>query len=177
MEPAVLAATKAAIQQHGAGSLTVDDLTPADLGRIAWSGGPLHTDSVAQALARVPNGEVDYLAVRSPGGYPVSKCGVDYTAHPQAGTLWQLATHGDLQGLGIGSALIKAAEDRIRARGVPWAMLGVEDDNTRARALYERLGYAECGHEQGTWPEADAQGNVSIYHAELTLMRKRLRGG
>jgi hypothetical protein len=56
-------------------------------------------------------------------------------------------------------------------------MLGVEDDNTRARALYERLGYAECGHEQGAWPEADAQGNVSIYHAELTLMRKSLRGG
>jgi ribosomal protein S18 acetylase RimI-like enzyme len=172
MEPAALAATKAAIRLHGAGSLTVDDLTPADLGLIAWSGGPLHIKAVAAALARVANGEVDYLAVRSPDGCPVSKCGVDYGANDRAGTLWQLATRDDLQGLGIGTALIKAAEGRIRARGLPWAMIGVEDNNPRARALYERLGYAECGHEQASWPEADDQGNVFLYHAELTLMRK-----
>jgi hypothetical protein len=66
MEPAVLEATRAAIREHGAGSLTVDDLTPADLERIGWSGGPTHTPAVAEALKRAEQGEVDYLAVRSP---------------------------------------------------------------------------------------------------------------
>ncbi len=174
MEPAVLDATKAAILCHGAASLTVNDLTPADLGRIAWSGGPLHRPAVAEALKRSEHGEVDYLAARSPDGSPVSIGGVDYAAHDRAGTLWQLATHGELTGLGIGTCLIAALEDRIRARGLPWAMLGVEDSNPRARALYDRLGYEACGHERASWPEADGQGNAFTYHTELTLMRKRL---
>jgi ribosomal protein S18 acetylase RimI-like enzyme len=176
MEPAVLDATRAAIRRDGAASLTVNDLTAADLGRIAWSGGPLHVPAVAHALERAEQGEVDYLAVRSPDGWPVSIGGVDYGAHNGAGTLWQLATHGELTGLGIGTCLITALEDRIGARGLPWAMLGVEVGNTRARALYDRLGYEPCGHARDSWPEADDQGNVFTYHAELTLMRKRLSG-
>jgi RimJ/RimL family protein N-acetyltransferase len=56
-------------------------------------------------------------------------------------------------------------------------MLGVEDENTRARALYDRLGYKECGHERDTWDEADEYGNIYTYHAEVTLMRKRPGGG
>jgi ribosomal protein S18 acetylase RimI-like enzyme len=174
MEPAVLEATRAAIREHGARSLTVDDLTTSDLGRIGWSGGPTHIPAVAGALKRAEHGEVDYLAVRSPDGWPVSIGGVNYLDHPGAGTLWQLATHGELTGLGLGTCLIAALEDRIRARGVPWAMLGVEESNPRARALYERLGYEACGHEQACWPEMDDQGNVVTYHTELTLMRKRL---
>jgi len=133
--------------------------------------------AVTSALRRTEQGEVDYLAVRSPGGWPVSIGGVDYAAHEGAGTLWQLATHGELAGLGIGTCLIAALEDRIRARGLPWAMQGVADSNTRARALYDRLGYEACGHEQDSWPEQDNQGNVVTYHAELTLMRKRLSDG
>ena len=160
MESAVLDTTRAAIRRDGAASLTVNDLTPADLDRIGWSGGPLHIPAVAEALERAEQGEVDYLAVRSPGGWPVSIGGVDYAAHERAGTLWQLATHGELTGLGIGTCLITALEDRIRPR-----------------ALYDRLGYEACGHAQDSWPEADDQGNVFTYHAELTLMRKRLSNG
>lgn len=174
MEPAVLEATRAAIRERGARSLTVDDLTTSDLGRIAWSGGPTYTPAVAKALKRAELGEVDYLAVRSPDGWPVSIGGVDYVAHPGAGTLWQLATHGELTGLGLGSCLIGALEDRIRARGLPWAMLGVEESNPRARALYDRLGYEACGRQEAAWPAMDDQGNVFTYHTELTLMRKRL---
>src|SRR5215472_11251120 len=144
MEPAVLDSTRAAIRDRGAGSLAVDDLTPADLGRIAWSGGPMHVSAVAEALERAERGEADYLAVRSPDGWPVSIGGVDYLAHAGAGTLWQLATHWELTGLGIGTCLIAALEDRIRVRGLPWAMLGVEESNPRAWALYDRLGYEEC---------------------------------
>jgi ribosomal protein S18 acetylase RimI-like enzyme len=68
--------------------------------------------------------------------------GVDYTLTPGAGTLWRLAVHGALQSCGIGTLLIEAAEQRIRARGLHRAELGVEECNPRARALYERLGYA-----------------------------------
>lgn len=70
----------------------------------------------------------------------------------------QLATHPDLQGLGIGSALVGAAERRITARGVNTARVGVEDDNPGARALYERLGYTDSGRRPASWESEGPDG-------------------
>jgi ribosomal protein S18 acetylase RimI-like enzyme len=122
--------------------LTVRDLTAEDLPACAWSGSPLHLKTVASALERARRGEVAYLAVCPPSGLPVAIGGIDYARTPGAGTLWQLTVHGALQSCGIGTILIQAAEQRIRARGLHRAELGVEESNLRARALYERLGYA-----------------------------------
>jgi ribosomal protein S18 acetylase RimI-like enzyme len=57
----------------------------------------------------------------------------------------QLAVHRALQSCGIGTILIEASEQRIRARGLHRAELGAEECNPRARALYERLGYIAYG--------------------------------
>lgn len=116
---------------HG---LRVDNLTEDDLPSLRWSGTPLHLVSVRRALARVPSGEVEYLAVRAPDGYPIAKVGIDYTANPGAGTLWQMATTHELRGLGIGTHLVSVAESRIRERGLLVAQVDVEDDNPRAWA-------------------------------------------
>jgi ribosomal protein S18 acetylase RimI-like enzyme len=56
-----------------------------------------------------------------------------------------LEVHPALQSCGIGTILIQAAAQRIRARGLHRAELGVEDSNPRARSLYERLGDAAYG--------------------------------
>ncbi|WP_369245197.1 GNAT family N-acetyltransferase [Streptomyces sp. R41] len=48
---------------------------------------------------------------------------------------------GSLRSRGIGSALVRAAEERAIARGIGLMGLGVGDDNPRAAALYARLGY------------------------------------
>jgi ribosomal protein S18 acetylase RimI-like enzyme/predicted kinase len=165
---------RALIAADGTSALSVDDLTRDDLQRIAWSGSRLHLESVRRALDRAGRGEVEYLVVRTPAGAPVAKGGIDYRQHPGAGTLWQLATHADLQSLGLGSRLIAEAERRIRRRGLSRAVLGVEDDNARARALYERLGYAAFGHEHAAWQTEDAAGRETTHHAEITLLDKRL---
>ena len=68
--------------------------------------------------------------------------GVDYAKTSGAGTIWMLAVHPALQSCGIGTVLIRVAEQRIRARGLRRAELGVEDSNPRARSLYVKLGYA-----------------------------------
>ena len=49
------------------------------------------------------------------------------------------------RGSGIGSALLAAAEDTVRSRGIDHIGLGVDDDNPRAARLYLRLGYGETG--------------------------------
>jgi hypothetical protein len=53
-------------------------------------------------------------------------------------------------------------------------MIGVEDNNPRARALYERLGYKECGRGEASWGEHDSEGRPFLYETELTLLKKEL---
>lgn len=154
--------------------LTVRDLTAHDLPACAWSGTPAHLASVARALERARLGEVDYLAACPPSGLPVAIGGVDYAKAPGAGTLWQLAVYGALQSCGIGTILIQAAEQRIRARGLRLAELAVEECNPRARALYERLGYVACGREPAAWDEEAPDGSITRYQTVCTLMRKEL---
>jgi ribosomal protein S18 acetylase RimI-like enzyme len=126
-------------------SLTVRDLTVDDLPSCAWSGSANHLTSIARALERARRGEVDYLAICPPSGLPVALGGIDYAESPGAGTLWQLVVHGALQSCGIGTILLRAAEQRILARGLHRAELGVEESNPRARALYDRVGYVAYG--------------------------------
>jgi ribosomal protein S18 acetylase RimI-like enzyme len=169
-----IAATLAVLDSHGPTALLVDDLQPAEVARLAWSGSSSHLASVARALEQVPSGTMAYLVVRAPTGEPVAKCCIDYTHHSGAGTLIHLVTHDRLQGRGLATYLITTAEQRIRHRGLSWAVLGVEEDNPRARALYERLGYTAWQREYASWPEEDEAGNMRLYETELVILRKAL---
>lgn len=48
---------------------------------------------------------------------------------------------------GVGSALVRAAEELCRAQGADRMQVGVGLDNPRARTLYERLGYVGTGEQ------------------------------
>jgi len=169
-----LARTRRTVEAAGPASLVIDDLRTEDLPALGWSGSAAHLRSVASYLARVPAGEVEYVVVRGVGGTPVAKAGIDYAEAPGVATIMQFATHGDLQGLGLGTALIAAAEERIRRRGFTVARIGVEDDNPRARALYERLGYQEVGRRAASWEAESADGSPFTYHTVVTEMDKTL---
>jgi ribosomal protein S18 acetylase RimI-like enzyme len=157
--------------------LTVRDLTAADLPACRWSGGRSHLGAIAGELDRAARGESEYLVVCPPSGLPVALGGIDYVKIPGAGVLWQLAVHGMLQSCGIGTILIQAAEQRIRARGLRRAELGVEECNPRARALYERLGYVAYGSATESWDDDATDGSVVRYETVCTLMRKDLDQG
>ncbi|MFI8947295.1 GNAT family N-acetyltransferase [Streptomyces sp. NPDC053750] len=155
-------------------TLSVRDLRHADLGSCTWAGSDHHLVGVARQLERARAGDVDYLAVCTPADIPIAKGGVDYRAKEGAGTLWQLAVHPALQSCGIGTVLVEAAEQRIRARGLRWAELGVEERNPRARALYERLGYLAYDRRPDSWDEQTPDGTLRRYETMCTLMRKHL---
>lgn len=155
--------------------LTIDNLTISDLENIFWSGSATHVRYVKEALERAEKGEVDYLAVRDSNGIPISIGGVDYISHPNTGTMWQLVTKESVRGLGIGTKLIKALEQKIKDRKINLAMVGVEDTNLGAKSLYERLGYKVCGQEEDSWEEEDQYGNKSIHKARVILLSKNLK--
>ncbi|MFF5282138.1 GNAT family N-acetyltransferase [Streptomyces sp. NPDC012756] len=154
--------------------LSVRDLAEADLPACGWAGSPKHVRELVHQIRRAEAGEVDYLAVCTPAGLPVAVGGVDYTVRPGAGTLWQLGVLPALQSCGIGTFLIGSAEQRIAARGLTRAELGVEEDNPRARALYERLGYRAFGREPDSWDVETEDGSLRRYETMCTLMRKDL---
>jgi len=82
--------------------------------------------------------------------------------------------HAALQSCGIGTLLILAAEQRIRAHGLHQAELKVEERNPRARTLYERLGYVTYGRQHAAWDLQAADGSLTRYETVCTLMRKEL---
>lgn len=154
--------------------LTVRDLADADLVACGFAGSELHLTQVAKELDRARHGEVDYLAVCTRTGLPVAIGGVDYLPHPGAGSLWQLSVHPALQSCGIGTVLIGAAEQRILARGLGRAKIGVELSNPRARALYERLGYVAYDEVLEAWDQQDPDGSITRHETMCAQLRKEL---
>ncbi|MEY9862602.1 ribosomal protein S18 acetylase RimI-like enzyme [Catenulispora sp. GAS73] len=155
----------------------VRDLTHADLPHIAWSGSALHLLVVENELDRAAAGVADYLAVcAAKSDLPLAIGGIDYELAPGAGSIHQLATMPALQSCGLGTALIEAAEERIRRRGLVRAELGVEQENPRARALYERLGYVVFDVRPDSWDEEAPDGAIRRYETVCAIMAKDLRG-
>lgn len=64
---------------------------------------------------------------------------------PNSGELMALYVDPAHSGAGLGTLLLTAARDRLRAVGVPCAVLWVLDANTRARRFYERGGWRPDG--------------------------------
>ncbi|WP_327191686.1 GNAT family N-acetyltransferase [Streptomyces xinghaiensis] len=155
--------------------VSVRDLLPRDLPACTWAGSATHLRHVERELARAAVGEVDYLAVTTPVDLPVAIGGIDYQVAEGAGTLWQLAVLPALRSCGLGTLLIRAAEQRIRDRGLRGAELAVEENNPRARALYERLGYVAYGRKPEAWDEEGPDGAIRRYRTVCVLMRRELR--
>jgi ribosomal protein S18 acetylase RimI-like enzyme len=154
--------------------VSIDDLRVDDLPQLGWSGDAAHLASVRTQLRRRETGEVVYLAARLRDGTPVGKAGVDLGVDPVRGVIWQVVVREDLQGRGIGTALIVECEARIRAAGRPLAALSVELSNPRARALYERLGYLPYDERDTGWPTTDETGAEGWYATRVADLRKAL---
>lgn len=107
----------------------------------------------AQHFAGQRSGACTYLTAWAEG-QPVGSCLIHWEggyapevrqAVPDAVEVSNLHVHPDAQGRGIGTALLRSAEDQVVARGGGVITLGVGADNPRAASLYARLGYRDIG--------------------------------
>jgi ribosomal protein S18 acetylase RimI-like enzyme len=152
-------------------TLTVRDFEPEDLADLEWSGGPEHITALAEALQASFSGEVAMVVVALPNGRLVANGGVDFRTYADAGLIWMLSVHETFQGMGVGTVMIQALEDRIVGRGLRAARMDVEHDNPRAAALYRRRGYREVGSMVGSWPTSGGRTYVTV----CTVLERDLR--
>lgn len=95
-------------------------------------------------------------------------------AHPQAVEINHLHVHEQARGRGVGTALIVAAERLIAADGRELVAVGVAEDNPRARALYERLGYEPTDLVETSryrFQDADGEWHDAVEHDRTLLKR------
>lgn len=87
-----------------------------------------------------------------------------------------LFVHPSFRSLGVGSQILGAAESLAHARGRQRLALAVAVENTRARALYERLGYRDrgIGPFASAWSYVDEAGNEIAEEETCLYLVKRL---
>jgi ribosomal protein S18 acetylase RimI-like enzyme len=104
------------------------------------------TESHGHLLVAVPADDRD----APPVGYALVRTrapGVTWDQGERVGELESLAVSAHARGAGVGTLLIRAARERLRADGVAYWAVEVMDANAGARRLYEREGF-------GPWSRA-----------------------
>jgi ribosomal protein S18 acetylase RimI-like enzyme len=74
-------------------------------------------------------------------GLAMAQLREELLSHAPSAHLEVIVVRDDAEGQGIGQALIREMEQAVRERGAASMTLHVFSTNTRARAVYERLGY------------------------------------
>lgn len=80
---------------------------------------------------------LEYLANRKDG----SEAAVDQEADPADYYIDTVSVSPQFSGRGYGTELLQAAIEYAKSQGYPTVSLNVEESNTKARQLYERLGF------------------------------------
>jgi ribosomal protein S18 acetylase RimI-like enzyme len=116
---------------------------------------------------RLTGGEVTLLA-DGPGG-AVGYCTAAWSRHAAAEAEAEINTIylvREVQGLGLGRALLSSAVRVMAARGATSLIIGVLRDNEPARGFYERLG-GRCEDGAGDWVAGRTVATVDYRWADL----------
>lgn len=147
-------------------------LAESDLHELEWEGGADFRRYYLQEWAEHYAGTRPVL-VADFRGFPIGQIVINFAVKPPV--LESLRVMPPFRGLGIGTALIEAAERRCRDAGYTTVRIGVSVDNVRARRLYERLGYkAEGLPYPAEWSYTDQHGTVHQVRERIQMLRRAL---
>lgn len=144
-----------------------------DLPKLEWFGAFAHFRQLYQRTWRDHQAGRRLMLVADLNGFPVGQVWVDVIPTDYA-YLYALRVMEPLQGTGIGTRLIASAEALARGHSYRQIQLAVEKTNTRARRLYERLGYRIFSQRVDVWSYTDQHGETHWVQEDVYGMRKML---
>lgn len=103
-------------------------------------------DMLVQNRRSIENGSID-IFVMFVGERPVGELHAAYESEDERAVKGQRAylsafrVHEEYQGRGLGKELMQFVIDRLTEDGYAELTIGVEDDNERAKHMYERFGF------------------------------------
>ncbi len=106
-------------------------------------------DMIAENTRNIENGIIDIFALfyndKLIGELHVKYDNEDkdFAEKGKRAYLFAIRIHKDYQGKGLGSYLLKTVIDKLNANGYHELTVGVEDDNIRARYMYEKQGFVQ----------------------------------
>jgi len=125
-------------------SLAISDITDADVPRIIalWErcGLTRPWNDPASDIALARRGDNATILVGRVDGAIAASVMVGHDGH--RGWVYYVGVDPDHRGSSHGRAIMAAAEDWLRGRGIAKLMLIVRGDNTEVQAFYETLDYA-----------------------------------
>jgi ribosomal protein S18 acetylase RimI-like enzyme len=119
--------------------VTIRPCEERDLEHFAAFGSEAHVRFCREQFAHTD--EIVILVAVRDDDVPVGKAHVRLEPGQETATIEAAAVVPALRRGGIGTTLMRAAEELAEERGFGVVQLGVEDWNPAARRLYERLGY------------------------------------
>jgi GNAT superfamily N-acetyltransferase len=157
--------------------VTIRGCSRRDLPLLEWFG--LYRDHrrlIEDAFRRHEAGEVIML-VADLDGFPVGQGWVDVSERKvdSVGVIWALRVFPLLRNHGIGTRLMTVAEQLLTDAGFRWTELTVDQQEPRARRLYERLGYRLHGSTQAVLRYTTPDNKSVAQRLHLWILRKPLR--
>ena len=181
-----LVETAAVEARTDANAFAIRPIEEKDLSALEWDGMYLHFRRLfRQAFEDMRIGTRHLLMVEHmPTGGMVGQVFIQWSSSDprfadgsRRGYLYALRVKPAFRSRGLGTRILFAAEDELRRRGMDTASIGVEKDNPRARALYERLGYRVIADDPGRWSYFDHEGIIQEVVEPAWLMEKRIHEG
>jgi ribosomal protein S18 acetylase RimI-like enzyme len=126
-------------------ALAIADIVDADVATVIalWQAcgltRPWNDPAADIALAR--RGQHSTVLIGRDGGAIVATAMVGHDGH--RGWVYYVASDPNLRGKGYGRAIMNAAEDWLRAAGVPKLQLLVRPENSGVAAFYQSIGFGE----------------------------------
>ena len=127
--------------------LTIRAFRPDDRAAVTalWRASGLvlpHNDPDADLARAADQANSDILLGLLSDGTVAASVMVGHDGH--RGWLYYVAVAANARGRGHGRAIVAAAEDWLRTRGIPKAQLTIRDTNTGVRDFYAGLGWNEA---------------------------------
>jgi ribosomal protein S18 acetylase RimI-like enzyme len=149
-----------------------------DLRTLEWDGLFTHHREIFEQTFDAQSAGDQLMLVAEVDGAPLGQGWIDLRQgrERRAGVIWAFRVHPGMHRRSIGTRLLLAAEEIIRAHGLCAAELYVEPTNLAARTFYEHHGYTAIRNVTQTYSYSTPDGDHREHCSELVEMRKELPG-